>query len=490
VKVHEKYAPLERGAGRRSAPCPTQENRYRWAGPARASPTWAFARGLSGSGEPDHFRRELFLVVCQPPFMQSAPVRWLLVGTISLGFFICVRSGGADIPTIDQRALQQLIEAAPSNTVVQCDPNRILTFTEPVIIRKPLILSGLRARLPEKLGNTSLVVVEAEGVAVTDFEMTGNADTVDQADRAPLLVVRAGNFRVERGTFLNSSKDGVMIEADGTNGQDVVGGVVRDVVGRGVIRDTVSISGSSGKGRKIRNVLVDNVRCYDSRLRGAVEVSDGTDNITVRKVYADSAVYAVDVQDHNQSGQSNRNVVIEDIFAVRCRHALRTANSRKGHGNLTIRDITAEQCAVPVQISHTENVNLSGVRVLEHAGKTPIQITDCFGVSVRDVVVQNATIQGAALLLQNCGDVVVDGLSIRGQTNKLESAVHFRINRPEAFSGLRISNVLARDVSNAGIVLESAKETGTLTDYLVSGNLAVVRDQIRGQRGVVVNNAP
>jgi hypothetical protein len=35
VKVHEKYAPLERGAGRRSAPCPTQENRYRWADPAR-----------------------------------------------------------------------------------------------------------------------------------------------------------------------------------------------------------------------------------------------------------------------------------------------------------------------------------------------------------------------------------------------------------------------------------------------------------------------
>jgi hypothetical protein len=196
------------------------------------------------------------------------------------------------------------------------------------------------------------------------------------------------------------------------------------------------------------------------------------------------------VQDHNQPGQSNRNVVIEDIYAVRCRHALRTANSRKGHGNLTIRDITAEQCAVPLQISHTENVSLSAVRVLDHSGKAPIQITDCFGVVVRDVVVQNAAIQGAALLLQNCGDVVVDGVSIRGGTNKLESAVHFRINRPERFSGLRISNVLARDVSDAGIVLESSKETGTLTDYLVSGNLAVVRDRIKGERGAVMNNAP
>lgn len=420
--------------------------------------------------------------------MQSMPVSWRLAGPILVGLIACAEIRAATAP--DPLVLQQLIDTAPSNTVVQCDPNRLFTLAAPVFVRKPLTLAGLRARLPEKLGNTSLVVVESSGVAVTDFELTGNADSVDQADRAPLLVIRAGNFRVERGTFLNSSKDGVMIETDGTNDQDLVGGVVRDVVGRGVIRDTVSISGSSGKGRKIRNVLVDNVRCYDSRLRGAVEVSDGTDNITVRKVYAESAVYAIDVQDHNQPGQSNRNVVIEDIYAVRCKHALRTANSRKGHGNLTIRDITAEQCVIPVQISHTENVNLSGVRVLDHAGKPPIQITDCSGVSVRDVVVQNVTIQGAALFLQNCSEIVVDGLNVRGQTNKLESAVHFKINRLQAFSGLRISNVMARDVTDAGIVLETSKETGTLTDYLVTGNVATVRDGIQGQRGVITNNAP
>ena len=389
-----------------------------------------------------------------------------------------------------QAALQQLVDSASSNTVVQCDPNRVLTLTQPVVIRKPLTLAGLRARLPAKLGNTSLVNVEAGGVAVTDFELTGNAESVAQGDRAPLLIIHAGNFRVERGTFLNSSKDGVMIDADGTSGEDIVGGVVRDIVGRGVIRDTVSISGSSGKGRKIRNVLVDNVRCYDSRLRGAVEVSDGTDNITVRKVYAESAVYAIDVQDHDQPGQANRNIVIEDIYAVRCKHALRTANSRKGHSNLTIRDITAEQCTIPVQISHTENVNLSGVRVLEHAGKSPIQITDCYGVSVRDVLVQNVTIQGSALLLQNCDEAVVDGFNVRGQTNKLENAILFRINRAQTFSGLRIGNVFARAVTDAGIVLESAKEKGTLTDYLVSGNLATVRDKIRGERGVVTGNAP
>ena len=423
--------------------------------------------------------------------MQRAALFWLVPGAI----FFCLSGAGsgnaADTYPVNQRELQGVVDAAPSNSVVRCDPNQPLILSKPLTIRKPLTLVGLRARLPEKLGNSPLVVVESTGVAVTDFELTGNADSVPQNERSPLLVIRAGDFRVERGTFLNSSKDGVMIDADGTNGEDIVGGVVRDIVGRGVVRDTVSISGSSGKGRRIRNVLVDNVRCYDSRLRGAVEVSDGTDNITVRKVYAEAAVYAIDVQDHGQPGQSNRNVVIEDIYAVRCKHALRTANSRQGHGNLTIRNITAEQCAIPVQISHTENVNLGNVRVLDHAGKSPIQITDCQGVSIRDVLVQNVTIQGTALLLQNCNEAVVDNFNVRGQTNKLESAVCFRLTRPDAFAGLRISNVSARDATDAGIVLEAGgKQKGTLTDYLITGNLATVQDRIQGQRAIVTNNLP
>jgi hypothetical protein len=411
--------------------------------------------------------------------------------TASSALFIANAANASDIIHVNQRDLQQVIDGAPSNAVVRCDPNRQLVLSAPVTIRKPLTLVGLHARLPEKLGNTSLVLVEAKGVAVTDFEFVGNGDSVPQNERAPLLVIHAGDFRVERGSFLNSSKDGVMIDGDGAK-EDIVGGVVRDIVGRGVIRDTVSISGSGGNGRKIRNVLVDNVRCYDSRLRGAVEVSDGTDNITVRKVYAESAVYALDVQDHNQPGQSNRNVVIEDVYAVRCRHAIRTANSRKGHGNLTVRDITADQCVIPVQVSHTANVNLSNVRVLNHAsGKSPIQITDCQGASVRDVTVENIAIKGTALLLENCDETLVDGFSLRGQTNELGSAVCFRITAKENFSGLRVCNVSARGTMDAGIVLDtSGKERGTLTDYLISGNLTTVRDGIKGARAIVVNNLP
>jgi hypothetical protein len=393
----------------------------------------------------------------------------------------------AETIQVNEHDLQKIIDAAPSNAVVQCDPNRTVTLSAPVMIRKPLTLVGLHAQLPEKLGNTSLVIVESKGVTVSDFELKGNADSVAQKDRAPLLIIRAGDFRVERGHFLNSSKDGVMIDADEAS-EDIVGGVVRDIVGRGVVRDTVSISGSNGNGRKIRNVLVDNVRCYDSRLRGAVEVSDGTDNITVRKVYVESSIYGLDVQDHNKPGQSNRNVLIEDVFALRCKHIIRTANSRKGHANLTVRNITGQQCIIPVQISHTANVHLSDVRVLDQdSGKPPIQISDCHGIVVRDVVVENATVKGAALLLENCDETLVDGFSLRGETNSLRNVVCFRITAKQTFSGLRISNVSARGLSDAGILLE-AKKGGTLSDYLINGNLTTVQDDIKGTRGIISDN--
>jgi hypothetical protein len=425
--------------------------------------------------------------------LRPRTTRAAVLAILALCHFLLIATraqNASDTIHADQRDLQQVIDLAPSNAVVQCDPNRSVTLSVPIKIRKPLTLVGLHAQLPEKLGNTSLVIVEAKGVTVTDFELVGNGDSVPQKERAPLMAIYAGDFRVERGRFINSSKDGVMIDGDGPLHEDLVGGVVRDIVGRGVVRDVVSISGSSGHGWKIRNVLVDNVRCYDSRLRGAVEVSDGTDNITVRKVYAESAVYGLDVQDHKEPGQSNRNVVIEDVYAVNCKHAIRTANSRKGHNNLTVRDITARQCTIPIQISHTENVHLSNVRILDHeSGKPPIQMLDCRGVSVRDVVVQNALIKGAALQMENCDETLVDGFSLRGQTNSLASAVCFRLTAKATFSGLRISNVSARDVTDAGIVLETKKD-GKLTDYLITGNLATVKDGIKGERAIIANNLP
>jgi hypothetical protein len=388
---------------------------------------------------------------------------------------------------VGQRNLQDVIRAAPPHSVILCDRNRPVTLSAPVVIDKPLTLRGLHARLPEQLGNTSLLVVQAAGVSITDFELHGNVSSVKQAERAPLLRIHAGGFTVERGLFVDSSKDGVMIEA---GEKDMVGGVVRDIVGVGVIRDVVSISGGNN-GAKIRNVLVDNVRGYRSSLRGAVEVSDGTDNVTVRKVYAEECVYAVDVQDHNRPHQDNRNVVVQDIYALRCKHALRTANSPKGHTNLTIRDVTAERCDAPIKVSYTENVVLDNVRVIDHnSPNSPLTFVRCNGLSIRDVTILNTACKKAALLVQDCNQTTIDGLVLRRTTGNLTSAISYLATAGKPLAGLYIHHVTAPHARQAGIVLSAERQGGTLTDFIISENLASVANRMKASNGIIRDNLP
>jgi hypothetical protein len=130
------------------------------------------------------------------------------------------------------------------------------------------------------------------------------------------------------------------------------------------------------------------------------------------------------------------------------------------------------------------------LRVIGHdSGKPPIYLQDCHGLTVRDVLIENASFKGAALLMEDCDEAIVDGFNLRGQTNSLGAAVCFRITTKETFSGLRISNVSARSGVETGILLEATgKQNGTLTDYIITGNLASVVDRIQGARGTVANN--
>jgi hypothetical protein len=312
-------------------------------------------------------------------------------------------------------------------------------------------------------------------------------DTVVQKERAPLMVIAGSDFRVEKGELISSSKDGIMISGDDA-GADIVGGVIRDIVGRRVARDVVSIGGTTeSKGYKIRNVLVDNVRGYGKSFRGAVEVSDGTDNVTVRKVYAEDSAYAVDVQDHGKPDQINRNVVIEDVYALRCKHALRTNNKPLGHSYLTIRDVTARECVDPIQISNTDNVTVSNIRVLDHKGTaSPVLIRNCNGFTLRDVLIENTPVRMPGVLLQNVDGALIDGVVLRGSTENLTGAVVYRIETDRTFSGLRVLNVFAPSLVN-GIVLEG-NGAARLRDYIIYGNLATVSDAIRGNGAMVLNN--
>ncbi|MBT3602696.1 MAG: hypothetical protein HN521_06470, partial [Candidatus Latescibacteria bacterium] len=316
----------------------------------------------------------------------------------------------------------------------------------------------------------------------------GNTATVEQVNRAPLITIEIGKFRVERGRFVNSSKDGVEINTV-RDGGDIVGGVVRDIVGEGVVRDVVSISGSGRTdGLKVRNVFVENIHGINSKLRGVVEVSDGAENITVRTVFAKNCVYAIDVQDHKKPKQINNNIVIQDVYAIDCRHAIRTANRPFGHSNLTIRDVVAERCERPLDISHTNRLTLDNVHIIDHSGERPaVHIDGCSDVAMRDFTITGSG-DVSAVLIENTGNVVVDGLTLNKGTGNFASGLTYLISEDNVFSHLRIRNVAVSNTQPNGIVLKNTSKSGTLTDYVITNNIATISDGIKGNNVVISGN--
>ena len=286
------------------------------------------------------------------------------------------------------------------------------------MIGKPITLRGLKARLPEELGDTVLLIVAAKGVTLTDLELHGNYDSVPQKNRAPLIHIKAGEFRVERCKFFDGSKDGIMVTPDDGAG-DIVGGVVRNIEGTRMGRDVVSLSGGCG-GQRIRNVTVENVRLKKGYFRGAVEVSDGSDNVTVRHVHAEDAVYAIDVQDHGARqpakpapSASNTHITLEDVTAVNCKHVIRTANHDLGHSHLTLRNFTGRDCQEPVLISNTKHVRIENLALNNEppAKKPRITLRHCEDVEVRKVTIVGLREGQEAIITPNSTDVRIEGLN-------------------------------------------------------------------------------
>jgi hypothetical protein len=342
-------------------------------------------------------------------------------GTLLLAGTACLPVSGAETPTVKftggEMSLQALLDNVPERAIIVCEQAEPLVVTKTITITKPMILRGLKARLPEKLGGTPLLVVEAKGVTLTDLEMHGNYDSVSQKNRAPFIHIKAGEFCVERCRFFDGTKDGINVAPDDGTG-DIVGGVIRDIEGFRMGRDVVSLSGGCG-GQRIRNVTVENVSLKKGYFRGAVEVSDGSDNVTVRHVRAEDAVYAIDVQDHGavQEGKPkpsapNTNVTVEDVTAVSCKHVIRTANRPLGHANLTLRDFTASNCREPVLISNTTHVRIKNLTIINEpaAEKPRITLRNCDDVELQNVKIVGLKDAAKAIDKQNSINVRIGEL--------------------------------------------------------------------------------
>ena len=322
--------------------------------------------------------------------------------------------------------LQALLDKAPEKGVVVCEQTEPLVVSQTLIIRKPITLCGLKAKLPEKLGSTPVLIMEAEGVTLTDLDMRGNYDSVSQQHRAPMIHVKRGGFSIEHCKFSDTTKDGIMVTPDHGAG-DIVGGIIRDIEGVRIGRDLVSLSGGNA-GERIRDVTVENVSLKKGYLRGAVEVNpfcDGTDNVTVRHIYAEEAVYAIDVQDHGAEQKKTRlrtapntNVILEDVTAVGCKHVIRTANHPDiGHANLTLRGFTARNCSQPFLLSNTTHVRAENLTIINE----PAAKNSCINLrNVHDVVIRNVNVQGFqegvnVVDARKSSEVAIEGVKVNGK---------------------------------------------------------------------------
>jgi len=317
---------------------------------------------------------------------------------------------------------QTLLDKAPTGAVVVCEQTKPLEISTTLLLRKPMTLRGFKASLPPKLGKTPILIADAEKITLTDIEMHGNYDSVDQKRRAPLIHLKRGGFRIERCKFFDGSKDGIMVTPEDGTG-DIVGGTIRDIEGARMGRDLVSLSGGNG-GQRIRDVTVENVRLIKGYHRGAVEVSDGTDNITVRHVYAEDAHYAIDVQDHGpikpKTGNAcapNTKVLLEDFTAVRCQNIIRTANhSPPEHADLTLRDFTGKNCEEPVRISNTTRVLIENLTVINEKllDESPIELRNDHHVVIRNATVRG-TVEGIHVVtINSCTDVQMERVTCNG----------------------------------------------------------------------------
>ncbi len=399
---------------------------------------------------------------------------------------------GSKVVEIDAAELQAAVDRAAPFSLLLADRSRPVEVSETVRIDKPLTLVGLHMRLAPGLAKTPILEILSEHVRIRDFALIGNGDSVTQEDRAPLIVVRRGRFVIEDGQTNNSAKDGVMITPSSEFG-NIEHGVIRNVTGRDTIRDIVSIGGRGHEGLYVRHLVVENIRSYGSRLRGPVEVSDGSEHITVRDIYAESSFYGVDVQDHSQEGMINRHILIDGVQVKDCVTAIRTANRDFGHDGLTIRNVSGQDFRAddrwrPVHVRNTTNVLIENVRISGGPASGPwLVVENSDNVAIRNVTIADANQEGPAVVIEDADNALVDNVVFTGRSRP-GRAIEYRIRADERFGGLRIRNVVASGTKSAGIALSNLSKSGSLSSYAITDNMATVRADLEAKSRIVEGN--
>ncbi|KAJ8906831.1 hypothetical protein NDN08_003317 [Rhodosorus marinus] len=338
------------------------------------------------------------------------------------------------------RDLGEQIETAEVFSELHGDGSCTWYVSKPIKVLVPMTIRKLRVVLRSSEG-IPMIKILARSVTMTEFELIGNNKMVAGTAREALVQVFKSAFHIARGTFRNSTKDGVQVRSI-AGAPPITGGVLRDLVGRHNHRDLVSLTTLDGGKSLTRNIVVENIRAYGSRDRGAVEISDGVEDIFVRSVYAENCYYAVSIQDHGVSElETIRRVFVSNVVAVRSHFAVVSQVESIRHGDVSISRVIAKNCEQALELKNLDWVRVDDVRVIA-ASTTgyPVEIKNCKDLKIRDVSFVGGGQARGAILIADSTNVRIAGITLSEKTNVFFGITIFRMF--ERFQpGLQISQV-------------------------------------------------
>jgi len=326
--------------------------------------------------------------------------------------------------------LRDQVWRAPAESELVASEGCVWETNRSVQVHRPMTIRGVRVRLVPGIGKKPAIWVASKGVTITDFTLIGNKGTIPESHRQSLLWVSAGNFTIERGRLVNSTRDGIMVHAIRSSKitpEPVENGVIRDITGIGNNRDLVALTTAGDGAIKTSHILVENIRAFNSDLRGAVEVGDGVEDIVIRNVYARESFYTIAIQDHQRSElETNNRVEITSVVGVGNKYGILAQTHRPGHGNFNITGMVFVDCRRPIFLKYIDFLSLSDLRVEGTREQfAPIEFQDCRDLSVQDISIRNSSGRDGVMVVYSSKRVKVEGLTLDTESSQFAYGIEF-----------------------------------------------------------------
>jgi len=103
-------------------------------------------------------------------------------------------------------------------------------------------------------------------------------------------------------------------------------------------------------------------------------------------------------------------------------------------------------------------------------------------VILRDLVVSDVKSARQLVLVENCNDVLIDGIVMPGDRKSLTSIAKFRISDDETFSSVKITGIVASTPNVPSLILENLSNRGRLIGQESAAGPQTVTPSVRDGR--------